>query len=50
MELYGAVKRALNLYNNNKPEWEKLTLKVMRFDFSWKKSAKLYIQMYERLN
>lgn len=49
MELYGAVKRAVNLYQN-KPEWEKLVLKVMRYDFSWKKSAKLYIQMYERLN
>lgn len=49
MELYGAVKRAIDLYRN-KEEWEKLTLKVMRYDFSWKKSAKLYIQMYERLN
>ena len=49
MELYNAVKRAVNLYED-KTAWEKLVLKVMRYDFSWKKSAKLYIQMYERLN
>ncbi|MBE6540194.1 MAG: glycogen synthase [Ruminococcaceae bacterium] len=49
MELYNAVKRAVNLYSDT-AEWEKLVLKVMRYDFSWKKSAKLYIQMYERLN
>ncbi len=48
-DLYGAVMRGVNLFYDKKA-WEELTQKVLRYDFSWKKSAKLYIQMYERLN
>ena len=48
-ELCRAVERATALYSDSE-RWNALVGKVMRYDFSWKKSAKLYIQMYERLN
>ena len=40
-----AVKRALNVYNN-KDDWNKLVETVMKVDFSWKKSAEKYYDMY----
>jgi len=40
-ELFNAVKRALALYAD-KAAWEKLVKTDMRWDFSWKRSAKQY--------
>ncbi|MBQ6043368.1 MAG: glycogen synthase GlgA [Clostridia bacterium] len=42
-ELYQAVGRALEGYSR-KESWETLVKTVMRWDFSWKKSAKQYIK------
>ncbi|MGQ9617623.1 MAG: glycogen synthase GlgA [Candidatus Aminicenantia bacterium] len=46
MELVKAVKRALKLYKDKK-KWEKLMRNCMKEDFSWEKSAKKYIKLYE---
>jgi len=46
--LYDAVKRALRVYNN-KEDWGKLVKSVMEIDFSWKKSAEKYFEMYSGL-
>ena len=43
--LYDAVKRALKVYDN-KEDWKKLIESVMEIDFSWKKSAEKYFDMY----
>ncbi|MGD9567696.1 MAG: glycogen synthase [Sedimentibacter sp.] len=41
-----AVKRALNVYQN-KQDFKKLVETVMNVDFSWKKSAEKYFDMYK---
>ena len=43
-----AVKRALRVYEN-KEDWRKLVKAVMEVDFSWKKSAEKYYDMYSSL-
>ena len=43
-----ALKRAYELYNDKKA-WNALTTRAMKADFSWKRSAKLYIGLYEEL-
>ncbi|MCP4481525.1 MAG: glycogen synthase [bacterium] len=45
MEFFLAVKKALKLYNNKKA-WLELVKKNMRQDFSWKSSAKEYLDLY----
>ncbi len=47
-ELLGSVKRAASMYFNDREEFDKLSKKVMRVDFSWKKSAKSYIELYNQ--
>ena len=43
-----ALRRAVDLYN--KPEeWAKLRRNAMTYDFSWSKSAKMYLEMYAGL-
>lgn len=44
-DLANAVRRAVALYNN-KVEWASFVKKVMDVDFSWDKSATVYIKMY----
>jgi len=43
-----AVKRALKVYEN-KEDWRKLVETVMKIDFSWRKSAEKYFDMYSSL-
>jgi len=45
--LLRAIKKALKSYKNEK-EWAKLVKKGMRKDFSWEKSAKNYVNIYEK--
>lgn len=49
VQLADAVNRAYNCYNDKKA-WTELTKKVMRVDFSWKKTALSYVEMYDRLS
>ena len=44
-----ALKRAVSVYENKKT-WQKLMLRAMGFDFSWKHSAKEYIKLYNKIN
>jgi len=43
-----AVKRALNLYEDSEA-FRKLQKRNMKLDYSWKNSAKKYVQLYENL-
>jgi len=45
-ELLKAVKRAIRVFKN-KEQWERLIKNCMKEDFSWEKSAKKYIKLYE---
>lgn len=47
-DLLCTVKRAISLYKN-KDEWTSLVKKIMQFDFSWKKSAQEYSELYKTL-
>ena len=35
-------------YYDDKPTWEKLVKRNMEIDFSWEKSARAYIDIYEK--
>ncbi len=48
VQLADAVNRAYNYYNDKKL-WSDLVKKVMKVDFSWNKTANVYIEMYNRL-
>ena len=47
-DLVSVTELALETYKN-KDEWKALAQKVMKEDFSWKKSAKEYAKIYEEL-
>jgi len=47
-ELLKTLKEALNLYKNQK-DWKKLIKRAMAQDFSWTKSAKEYLKLYQIL-
>ncbi|MBI5326724.1 MAG: glycogen synthase GlgA [Deltaproteobacteria bacterium] len=42
------IKEAVKIFPNKK-EWEKLAQTAMQQDFSWQRSAKRYVELYERL-
>ena len=42
------VKDAVKVFADKK-EWKKLVQKAMQQDFSWERSAKRYVELYERL-
>lgn len=48
-EMLNSVKRASAFYISDKAGYQALQKKVMLVDFSWKKSAKSYIALYEQL-
>jgi starch synthase len=43
-----AIKRCLKIYNE-KEKWQKMTKEAMKKDFSWKKSAREYLKIYQNL-
>lgn len=43
-----AVKRALSLYRNQS-RFKRIRKRAMKLDFSWKKSAKEYVALYEKI-
>jgi starch synthase len=45
--LKGAIYKALKTYNNKK-SWEKLVSNAFASDYSWDKSVKEYISLYQR--
>lgn len=48
-EMLFTIKHGLELYRSNRPSWEALVKRAMKKDFSWKRSAKQYIELYEEL-
>lgn len=48
-ELMDGLNRALDIYFNNKKAWEKAVYNGMTTDFSWKKPAEEYMQIYRNL-
>jgi starch synthase len=44
--LYKSVERAVNTFSN-KSVWKKIQINGMKLDFSWKKSAEKYIELYK---
>ncbi len=48
-ELYKTINKALNVFYKNKKTWSKLKDNGMKSDFSWDKSAREYLKIYEKL-
>ena len=48
-DMIDAVMRGVNLYNNDKEQWNVLCDRAMKCDNSWGKSAKEYIKLYKSL-
>jgi starch synthase len=46
--LWGAVDRALSVYQEQPEVWRRITANGMRQDFSWGRSAKQYLELYRR--
>jgi starch synthase len=46
--MLGACQRAKMMYDY-KPEWEKFVKRIMEEDFSWSRSAELYLGLYNEL-
>lgn len=46
--LLATIKRAVDVFCNDKESWKKLMLNGMSADFSWEHSAKEYIELYEK--
>lgn len=46
--LHHALQRAVALYQNQPDLWRRLALTGMAQDFSWRRSAKAYLALYER--
>lgn len=48
-EMLGILNYAKTTYYNNKKSWQSMVKRAMKADFSWRNSAKEYIDVYERL-
>ncbi len=48
-EMLFKIKDALNLYYNCPEEWDLLVQRAMHTDFTWKKSAEKYLEIYHSL-
>ena len=48
-ELKEIMYLAIDTYNNHKDDWKKLIKQAMEMDFSWNRSALIYIDLYKKL-
>ena len=48
-EMLGILNYAKTTYYNNKKSWQSMVKRAMKADFSWRNSAKEYIDVYNRL-
>jgi len=48
-EFLFTIKRALDIYRNDKPAWRKLKRNAAGAEFSWNKSAEEYMRLYESI-
>ena len=49
-DMLGAINRALELYFNNKPIFNKVITNAISGDYSWKNSAKKYMDLYLKIS
>lgn len=47
-DMLNTIRRAVNFYYNKKDIWKSLVDRGMRADFSWNKSARAYLDMYQK--
>jgi starch synthase len=45
--LLDTVNRAIDLYQNNPEQWQKMVVNALKQDFSWNKSAAEYLELYD---
>jgi len=45
-----AVERAVEVFANNKKDWQKLQETAMTSDFSWETSSKVYLDLFKQMN
>jgi glycogen synthase len=43
------IKSAIDLYTNQKEDWQNLMREAMNFDFGWERSVKVYADLYREL-
>lgn len=48
-EMLGILNYAKNTWYNNKKAWQSMVKRAMKADFSWRNSAKAYIEVYKSL-
>lgn len=48
-EMIRTIKRSIKFYNENKEKWNTLVANAMKLDFSWERSAKKYLKLYENI-
>ena len=46
--VFAATLRALEMYRNRSPQWRQLAITGMKQDFSWRRSAQEYVNVYRR--
>lgn len=46
---YLCLSEALKIWKNNKEGWKKIQIQAMQKDFSWERSARKYLELYEKL-
>ena len=48
-EMLQMIYYAMHIYYDERAHWDEMAQRDMRLDYSWKKSARAYEQLYERL-
>lgn len=48
-EMLGVIYYAMHIYYDDRKQWDEMARRDMTLDFSWKRSARAYEQLYERL-
>jgi starch synthase len=47
-EFYNTITRAVGIYRNSPQVWQSLMERTMKYDFSWERSAKEYVDLYQK--
>lgn len=47
-DFLSAIRRAVDIYYNQKERWHKMQIEAMKKDFSWESSAKKYMWLYKK--
>lgn len=47
--ILNTLRWAVDTYKNNRPAWERMQKRGLEKDFSWARSARIYVDLYERI-